>query len=123
MVLPRTSEGLYLLQRVRDEAHRFAITFHRQRRSKRMTKSTLDTVPGLGVVRRKALLRHFGSVKRLVSASVEEIAEVPGIGRRTAEAILAALRPATPEPSPAPTSTDPRDEEAPPDPGQVTPGT
>jgi excinuclease ABC subunit C len=91
LVLPRTSEGLYLLQRVRDEAHRFAITFHRQRRSKRMTASTLDSVPGLGDVRRKALLRRFGSVKRLASASLEEIAEVPGIGRRTAEAVLAAL--------------------------------
>ena len=88
MILPRTSEGLYLLQRVRDEAHRFAITFHRQRRSKRMTASALDACPGLGEVRRKALLRQFGSVKRLAAASVEEIAEVPGIGRRTAEAIL-----------------------------------
>jgi excinuclease ABC subunit C len=91
VVLPRTSEGLYLLQRVRDEAHRFAITYHRQKRSKRMTASGLDGVPGLGEVRRKALLRHFGSVKRLKAASVDEIAEVPGIGRRTAEAILAAL--------------------------------
>jgi excinuclease ABC subunit C len=98
VVLPRASEGLYLLQRVRDEAHRFAITFHRQRRSKRMTKSTLDNVPGLGEVRRKALLRHFGSVKRLASATVEEIMEVPGIGRRTAESILAALAP-RPEPA------------------------
>ncbi len=93
VVLPRTSEGLYLLQRVRDEAHRFAITYHRQRRSKRMTSSTLDSVPGLGEVRRKALLRRFGSVKRLAAASVEEIAEVPGIGRRTAVAVLAALNP------------------------------
>ncbi|WP_431928423.1 excinuclease ABC subunit UvrC [Micromonospora wenchangensis] len=91
VILPRTSEGLYLLQRVRDEAHRFAITFHRQRRSKRMTESALDTVPGLGEVRRKALLRHFGSLKRLSAATVEEIVEVPGVGRRTAEAILAAL--------------------------------
>ncbi|QGN47822.1 excinuclease ABC subunit UvrC [Micromonospora sp. WMMC415] len=91
VILPRTSEGLYLLQRVRDEAHRFAITFHRQRRSKRMTESALDRVPGLGEVRRKALLRHFGSLKRLSAASVEEITEVPGVGRRTAEAILAAL--------------------------------
>ena len=65
VILPRTSEGLYLLQRVRDEAHRFAITFHRQRRSKRMTASALDNVPGLGEIRRKALLRHFGSLKRL----------------------------------------------------------
>jgi len=93
VILPRASEGLYLLQRVRDEAHRFAITYHRQRRSKRMTVSTLDNVPGLGDVRRKALLRHFGSLKRLKAASVEEIAEVPGIGRRTAESILAALDP------------------------------
>ncbi|MFC4150315.1 excinuclease ABC subunit UvrC [Micromonospora mangrovi] len=97
VILPRTSEGLYLLQRVRDEAHRFAITFHRQRRSKRMTESALDTVPGLGEVRRKALLRHFGSLKRLSAATVEEITEVPGVGRRTAEAILAALDD-TPEP-------------------------
>src|SRR6185437_1666764 len=77
---PRTSEGLYLLQRVRDEAHRFAITFHRQRRSKAMTTSVLDGIPGLGEVRRKALLRHFGSVKRLKEASVEQIREVPGLG-------------------------------------------
>ncbi|MDM4719873.1 excinuclease ABC subunit UvrC [Micromonospora sp. WMMA1363] len=91
VVLPRTSEGLYLLQRIRDEAHRFAITFHRQRRSKRMTESVLDTVPGLGEVRRKALLRHFGSLKRLSAATVEEITAVPGVGKRTAEAILAAL--------------------------------
>ncbi|WP_420117711.1 excinuclease ABC subunit UvrC [Micromonospora sp.] len=91
VILPRTSEGLYLLQRARDEAHRFAITFHRQRRSKRMTESALDTVPGLGEVRRKALLQHFGSLKRLSAATVEEIVEVPGVGRRTAEAILAAL--------------------------------
>ncbi|OZV81086.1 excinuclease ABC subunit C [Micromonospora echinospora] len=91
VILPRTSEALYLLQRVRDEAHRFAITFHRQRRSKRMTESALDTVPGLGEVRRKALLRHFGSLKRVAAATVDEITEVPGIGPRTAEAILAAL--------------------------------
>jgi excinuclease ABC subunit C len=91
LVLPRTSEGLYLLQRVRDEAHRFAITYHRQKRSKRMIVSGLDSVPGLGEVRRKALLRHFGSLKRLKAATVDEIVEVPGVGRRTAEAILAAL--------------------------------
>ena len=80
VILPRTSEGLYLLQRVRDEAHRFAITFHRQRRSKAMITSVLDDIPGLGEVRRKALLRHFGSVKALRAASVEQIREVPGIG-------------------------------------------
>ncbi len=93
VILPRTSEGLYLLQRVRDEAHRFAITYHRQRRSKRMTSSVLDEVPGLGEVRRKALLRRFGSVKRLRSVDVEEIATVSGIGRRTAELIYGALHP------------------------------
>jgi excinuclease ABC subunit C len=92
VILPRASEGLYLLQRVRDEAHRFAITFHRQRRSKRMTASGLDHVPGLGEVRRKALLRHFGSLKRLSTATVDEIVEVPGIGRHTAETIMAALK-------------------------------
>jgi excinuclease ABC subunit C len=91
VIMPRASEGLYLLQRVRDEAHRFAITYHRQKRSKRMTVSTLDGVPGLGEIRRKALLRHFGSLKRLKAASVDEIAEVPGVGRRTAEAVLAAV--------------------------------
>ena len=91
VIFARTSEALYLLQRVRDEAHRFAITFHRQRRSKRMTASDLDDVPGLGETRRKALLREFGSVKRLAAATADEIAEVPGIGRRTAEAVLAAL--------------------------------
>jgi excinuclease ABC subunit C len=92
VILPRTSEALYLLQRVRDEAHRFAITFHRQRRSKRMTESALDEVAGLGEVRRKALLRHFGSLKRVADATPEEIAEVPGIGLKTAESVLAALR-------------------------------
>ena len=91
VILPRTSEALYLLQRVRDEAHRFAITYHRQKRSRTMTQSALDGVPGLGETRRKALLRAFGSVKRLRAATVEEIAEVPGFGRRTAEAVHAAL--------------------------------
>jgi excinuclease ABC subunit C len=94
VVLPRTSEGLYLLQRVRDEAHRFAITYHRSKRSRRMTTSALDTVSGLGETRRKALLRHFGSLKRLRTATVDEVAEVPGIGPRTAAAVLAALAPA-----------------------------
>jgi excinuclease ABC subunit C len=91
VIFPRTSEALYLLQRVRDEAHRFAITFHRQKRSKRMTASGLDNIPGLGETRRKALLREFGSLKRLSAATPEQIAEVPGIGRRTAEAVVAAL--------------------------------
>jgi excinuclease ABC subunit C len=91
MILPRTSEGLYLLQRVRDEAHRFAITYHRQKRSARMTTSALDEVPGLGPSRRKALLKHFGSVRKLREANAREIAEVPGMGPRTAAAVLAAL--------------------------------
>jgi excinuclease ABC subunit C len=91
VILPRTSEGLYLLQRVRDEAHRFAIAYHRQKRSKAMTVSALDDIPGLGDTRRKALLRRFGSLKRLRAATVDEIAEVPGIGPRTAEAIFTAL--------------------------------
>ncbi len=91
VIMSRTSEGLYLLQRVRDEAHRFAITFHRQRRSARMTASDLDSVPGIGSTRRKALLRQFGSVKRLAEASLEEIAGVPGIGKRTAQMVLDAL--------------------------------
>jgi excinuclease ABC subunit C len=92
-ILPRTSEALYLLQRVRDEAHRFAITYHRQKRSRRMTASALDDVPGLGQARRSALLKHFGSLKRLASATVAEISEVPGVGRHTAEAVLAVLSP------------------------------
>ncbi len=91
VILPRTSEGLYLLQRIRDEAHRFAITHHRSRRSKSMVESLLDDVPGLGEVRRKSLLKRFGSLKKLRAATVEEIAEVPGIGTRTAEAIAEAL--------------------------------
>jgi excinuclease ABC subunit C len=91
VVLPRTSEALYLLQRVRDEAHRFAITYHRQKRSVSMLVSLLDDVPGLGETRRKALMKHFGSLKRLRAASVDELVAVPGIGRRTAEAVLAAV--------------------------------
>ena len=93
VILPRTSEGLYLLQRIRDEAHRFAITFHRAKRSKSMTVSELDEVPGLGPARRTALLKHFGSVRRLRQATPDQIAEVPGIGRQTAETIAAALHP------------------------------
>ncbi|GHF28140.1 UvrABC system protein C [Amycolatopsis deserti] len=91
VILPRTSEALYLLQRVRDEAHRFAIAYHRQKRAKRVQVSALDGVPGLGQARRAALIKHFGSVKRLKEAGVDEIAEVPGVGKRTAEAIFAAL--------------------------------
>ncbi len=91
VILPRSSEGLYLLQRVRDEAHRFAITYHRQKRGKAATASALDDVPGLGPARRKALLKHFGSVRKLSAGSIEEIAAVPGIGPRLAATISAAL--------------------------------
>ncbi|MET7638976.1 excinuclease ABC subunit UvrC [Streptomyces sp. NPDC005438] len=91
VVLPRTSEGLYLLQRVRDEAHRFAITYQRSKRSKALRAGPLDAVPGLGETRKKALIRHFGSVKRLRAATVEEICEVPGVGRKTAETVVATL--------------------------------
>jgi excinuclease ABC subunit C len=91
VILPRSSEGLYLLQRIRDEAHRFAITHHRSRRSKTMVESLLDDVPGLGEVRRKTLLKHFGSLKKLREATVEEIATVPGVGPQTAAAIKAAI--------------------------------
>jgi excinuclease ABC subunit C len=91
VILPRSSEGLYLLQRVRDEAHRFAITYHRAKRSKAATASVLDDVPGLGPARRKTLLKHFGSVRKLSAASMEEIAAVPGIGPRLAATVSAAL--------------------------------
>jgi len=92
VILPRTSEGLYLLQRIRDEAHRFAITHHRNRRSKSMVESVLDDVPGLGEVRRKTLLKHFGSLRKLRAARLEDIASVPGFGPQTAEAVLVALQ-------------------------------
>ncbi len=91
VIMPRTSEGLYLLQRIRDEAHRFAITHHRARRSKSMIDSVLDPVAGLGPTRRKALIKTFGSVKKLRQASAEEIATVPGIGPATAQSIVEAL--------------------------------
>ncbi|MDN5762636.1 MAG: excinuclease ABC subunit UvrC [Microlunatus sp.] len=91
VILPRTSEGLYLLQRLRDEAHRFAIAHHRSRRSKSMVESLLDEVPGLGEVRRKTLLAHFGSLKKLRAATQEEIAAVPGFGPVLASAITEQL--------------------------------
>lgn len=96
VVLPRSSEGLYLLQRVRDEAHRFAITYQRSKRAKRIRSSPLDDVVGLGETRKQALIKHFGSVKRLRQATIEEICQVPGIGRRTAESVAAALASAAP---------------------------
>jgi excinuclease ABC subunit C len=91
VILPRTSEGLYLLQRIRDEAHRFAITYHRKKRSAALTASELDGVPGLGHARRATLLRHFGSVRKLRAATASEIAALPGFGQRTAESVYAAL--------------------------------
>ncbi|MEU3754765.1 excinuclease ABC subunit UvrC [Streptomyces olivoreticuli] len=100
VVLPRTSEGLYLLQRVRDEAHRFAISYQRSKRAKTMKAGPLDAVAGLGETRKAALIKHFGSVKRLRAATVEQICETPGIGRKTAETIAAALA-ATAPPAPA----------------------
>jgi excinuclease ABC subunit C len=93
VILPRSSEGLYLLQRVRDEAHRFAITYHRAKRSKALAVSELDSVPGLGPARRATLLRHFGSVRRIAAATPAELASLPGIGQHLAGAVLAALRP------------------------------
>jgi excinuclease ABC subunit C len=93
VILPRSSEGLYLLQRVRDEAHRFAITYHRAKRSKALAVSQLDDVPGLGPARRATLLRRFGSVRRIAAATPAELALVPGIGPHLADAVAAALRP------------------------------
>jgi excinuclease ABC subunit C len=112
LIFPRTSEALYLLQRLRDEAHRFAITYHRAKRSKSMTVSALDNVAGLGDVRRKALIRHFGSVSALRKADVDQVLAVPGLGRRTAEAVVAALAGTAPGAAPArasasATATDP----------------
>ena len=91
VILARSSEGLYLLQRIRDEAHRFAINHHRSRRSKTMVESMLDDVPGLGEVRRKTLIKHFGSLKKLREAELDDLALVPGIGPRTAAAIKQAV--------------------------------
>ncbi len=96
VVLPRTSEGLYLLQRVRDEAHRFAIQYQRNKRGKRLKSGPLDEVPGLGESRKQALIKHFGSVKKLRQATIDQICEVPGIGRKTAETVVAALARAVP---------------------------
>ncbi|MGW3547459.1 excinuclease ABC subunit UvrC [Janibacter hoylei] len=99
VILARNSEALYLLQRLRDESHRFANTFHRERRSKSMTRSALDGIPGLGESRRKALLTRFGSVKRIRAASAEELASTPGIGPSLAARIAAELSAQTPTPA------------------------
>jgi excinuclease ABC subunit C len=87
LVLPRASQGLYLLQRVRDEAHRFAITYHRQVRESKTFRSVLDEISGVGPKRKKALLRHFGSARAIASASVEEISAVEGMTREVAERV------------------------------------
>lgn len=91
VILPRTSEALYLLQRVRDEAHRTAITFHRKKRGKRSTASALDSVPGLGPAKAKALLGHFGSVRAIAAASVQDLCAVPGVGPALAGSIRAVI--------------------------------
>jgi excinuclease ABC subunit C len=92
VVIPRGAEALYLLQQIRDEAHRFALDYHRLRRGKKMTRSALDGIPGLGDMRRKKLLRHFGSVRRIRAATVEELRDVPGIPKGVADAVHDALR-------------------------------
>jgi excinuclease ABC subunit C len=105
VILKRNSNALFLLQRVRDEAHRFAITYHRQLRSKERLRSVLDSIPGVGSGRRKRLLRHFGSVRRIREASVEDLAQVPGISRALADRIkhtLAEPLPVDPEPTESP---------------------
>jgi excinuclease ABC subunit C len=89
--IPRSSEALYLLQQVRDEAHRFAITYHRQLRGKRMTRSVLDEVPGLGPVRRKRLLEHFGTQKALKAAPLEELLELPWLPDEVGKAVYLQL--------------------------------
>ena len=91
VILPRGSEGLFLLQRVRDEAHRFAISKHRKKRTKAMKASAVDELPGVGPARAESLITHFGSLAQVKAASVEQLALVPGIGRGTARSIHAAL--------------------------------
>ena len=91
VILPRASEALFLLQRIRDEAHRFAITFHRQKRAKSMTASLLDDITGLGPAKRAALLKEFGSVKKLRAASIDELQRVPGVGPALAASVSAQL--------------------------------
>ena len=88
IILPRDSQGLFLLQRLRDEAHRFAITFHRQLRSKKSLKSKIDDVPGIGPKKRKLLINHFGSMKNIQKSSIEEISSLPGINKSLAKTLL-----------------------------------
>jgi excinuclease ABC subunit C len=91
VLIPRGSESLYLMQQIRDEAHRFALTYHRLKRGKRMTRSALDGIPGLGATRRKQLMKHFGSVKRIREASVEEISALPGFPTKVAANVYEVL--------------------------------
>ena len=99
VILSRRSQGLYLLQRIRDEAHRFAITYHRQKRSKRLSTSVVEDIPGVGPHRRKALIRSFGSLSRLRKATLDELAEVPGISADLAQTIHDHLAKETPSPA------------------------
>jgi excinuclease ABC subunit C len=91
VMLPVTSQALYLVQRLRDEAHRFAITYHRKLRDRRTTRSAFDDLPGVGPKRKRELLKVFGSAKRVREAPVEQVAAVPGISRALAERIKAHL--------------------------------
>src|SRR2546423_4618082 len=91
ILLERDSAGLHLLQRVRDEAHRFAVGFHRQRRDAKARESIFDTLQGVGPARRRALLRHFGSAERVLAATQEEVEGVPGVPAKTARSIYAQL--------------------------------
>jgi excinuclease ABC subunit C len=91
IVLPRTAQGLYLVQRIRDEAHRFAVTYHQKVRSRRAVRSILDDIAGVGPARKRALLRKFGSVRAMQEAPVEELAAVGGVGAALAERIKLAL--------------------------------
>ena len=92
VVLPRRSQALYLVQRIRDEAHRFAITYHRDVRSKRTLRSELDEIAGIGPGRKKALLKRFGCVRKIREASIDDVAATPGISRDLAERLKAGLR-------------------------------
>ncbi len=107
VILPRNSEGLFMLQRIRDEAHRFAITYHRQKRSASMTRSELDAIDGLGAAKQKALLKHFGSVKKIKAASVEELMQARGIGQQLADKIHGHFTPAQPDEENAGTVEEP----------------
>ena len=87
LVLPKSSAALHLLQRVRDEVHRFAVTYHRNLRGKNATMSVLDTIPGIGQTRRRELLKHFGSVDKLKQASVDQISQAPAMNKKVAASV------------------------------------